>query len=171
MQRWRSDKGFSLVEVMVVVAIIGLMTSAAVLMVPTNDDRLQDMLARTGRLMVAIERQAVMSGQVMGVRFAQDGLALLVMSDNGWVPSDAVLNADASRFAGARLQALTVDGAAVDFMVDGPNGGGHQAHVYFLPTGEKPAFTLTLTQDTRSGMQMGTITVPQMGPFEVKTDG
>jgi len=162
MQHWRSDKGFSLVEVMVVVAIIGLMTSAVVLALPGSDDRLRDTLGRTGRLMVALERQAVMTGQVMGVHFTERGMAVLELGDAGWVPTDAVVDADAATFGNARLRALEVDGAAVDLQ-----DTSRQAHVFILPTGEKPSFSLTLV----SGTQTGTITVPQMGPFEVKTDG
>ena len=162
MRNWRSDKGFSLVEVMVVVAIIGLMTSAVVLAMPSRDDRLLDTLSRTGRLMVAVERQAVITGQVMGVHFSDTGMDLLVLGDSGWVPSDATIDAGSASFGDARLMDLTVEGAAVDVA-----DTDLQAHVYFLPTGEKPAFTLTLT----SGAKKGSMTVPQMGPFEVKTDG
>ncbi len=162
MQRWRSDKGFSLVEVMVVVAIIGLMTSVVVLALPGSDDRLRDTLGRTGRLMVALERQAVMTGQVIGVHFTERGMSVLQLADGGWVPSDAAVDADAATFGDARLQALVVDGATVDFQ-----NGEQQAHVFILPTGEKPSVSLTLV----SGTQTGTVTLPEVGPYEVKTDG
>lgn len=162
MKRCRSDKGFSLVEVMVVVAIMGMMASAVVLSLPDAGDKLEETLTRTERAMIALERHSVLTGKVVGVRFNSEGFETLVLGDDGWAPADDILKPEATRFGGLVLDELSVNGAALDLLSDQPMA----PKVWFLPTGEKTAFSLTL----RSPEQAMKLTVPAFGAAEVSGD-
>ncbi|TNE66122.1 MAG: type II secretion system protein GspH [Alphaproteobacteria bacterium] len=136
----RADTGFSLVEVMVVVAIIGLMAGAVVMAIPSSDTRLERVAETTERAFVALSRESVLTGRVIGVRFDAEGFQTLAATDNGWQVDADVLKPDALRFGPASFAALEVAGVEME-----PKTGEVTPHIWFLPTGEQPPFKLTLT--------------------------
>ncbi len=153
--------GFSLVEVMMVVAIIGLMTGAVVLALPSRTDNLTTELARTERALIALSRTSVMTGRILGVRFASDGFETLVFSDDGWMQNDGLLKHDARHWPELDLLSLTVDGveADIDSGVAGP-------HLWFLPTGEYPSFNIVLS----GGNARAHLSANASGPMKISGD-
>ncbi len=76
--------GFSLIELMVVVALIGLMATAVALTLPDPRGRLEDEAARlTARLALARD-EAVLTGRATAVRIDGGGYAFLGLRDGGW---------------------------------------------------------------------------------------
>lgn len=150
MASWRSDTGFSLVETMVVVAIIGLMAGAVVLSIPSRDTTLEDTLATSQRAFGALSRQSVLTGQVLGVRFNAQGFETYRLTDTGWQLAGDILKPDVQQFRPLLLQALQVEGEIQSFELK--DGETFRPHVWFLPTGEQLAFTLTLEDGAKTGI-------------------
>jgi len=161
MKQRHSEAGFSLVEVMMVVAIIGLMTSAVVLFIPPAKSSLKDALGHTERAFIALSRQSVLTGQVLGARFSDEGFNVYALTENGWKIDDAILKPDAQKWQSFHLSGVRVDGYDVDFQSEKKD---EAPHLWFLPTGEHPAFQLTLVSEGGQGV----LASRQPGHFEVQ---
>ncbi len=138
MKRAVHERGFSLVEVMIVVAIIGLMASVVVLSLPSKSTELRQSVQRTEQVLVALSRRSVLSGRIVGVAFTETGLSTFSLTDDGWVFDNAMLNDGVFRWEPASLVAVKVEGT------DQAVGDGQATpHIWYLPTGEHPAFELS----------------------------
>jgi general secretion pathway protein H len=88
-------RGFTLLEVMVVLVLIGIIFSFAVLSVSRNDQD-EVMKRETRRLATLIDmanNEAVIRGQELAIHFTKDGYAFLVLQIEGWqeLPDDPLL--------------------------------------------------------------------------------
>lgn len=138
----RQDDGFSLVEVMVVVAIIGLMASVVVLSLPSKTSDMRQVVSQTERALLALSRSSVMSNRVIGVVFAPDGISTMHLTEAGWEDDDQTLADGIQKWPSLTALSLTVGGASQPLVQNDP-----QPHIWFLPTGEHPAFELVLAGD------------------------
>jgi general secretion pathway protein H len=152
MRALTSDKGFSLVEIMVVMAIMGLMASAVVLAMPSKDDRLERALSGTRTYMTALGRTAVTTGRVVGLRFDDSGYTPLVLKGGEWVV-DSTLVGRPRTWDGASLVGVELDGAGVSLELK--RGETLRPHVWFLPTGEAASFKLSLEVEGERGSLQG----------------
>ncbi len=137
MQSLEADRGFSLVEVMIVVAIIGLMAGAVVLSLPSESRNVQQAMSRTERAFVALSRDSVLSGRVVGLVLNRGGFETVQLTDDGWALDNSTLKFDARRWEPLSLTSLEVDGVEVSIAAT-----GLEPQIWFLPTGEHPAFEL-----------------------------
>ncbi len=88
----RLATGFTLLEVMVVLVLIGIITSFALLSVGGGpQERLAEEAQRLAALVELHQQEAMMSGEPRGVRFSHAGYAILGLDENGkWrVPAAA----------------------------------------------------------------------------------
>lgn len=76
--------GFSLIELMVVVALIGLMATAAALTLPDPRGRLEDEAARLAVRLALARDEAVLTGRPTAVRIDGGGYAFLGFRDGAW---------------------------------------------------------------------------------------
>lgn len=137
MIRRQNDQGFSLVEVMMVVAIIGLMASAVVLTLPSNDQKTKQTLTRLETALVALSRNSILSGNIIGLVITQDGFETVRLSDDGWVADNSTLKPEVRQWLPLTLTSLQVEGASLSTAAT-----GLQPQLWFLPTGEHPAYSL-----------------------------
>lgn len=144
MKRWREAHGFSLVEVMVVVAIIGLMAGVVVLSLPSEDRDQRQAMERTERAFIAVSRNSIMTGRVVGLVINRDGFATVSLTDDGWVEDNSILKAGARRWEPLDLVSLKVDGADQNLAAT-----ELEPQIWFLPTGEHPAYELSLEGEVR----------------------
>jgi general secretion pathway protein H len=81
-------RGFTLLEVMVVMILIGIMTSFALLSVGGGP---QDRLVEEARRLVALaelhQQEAILNGETRGIRFERESYRMLSLDDQGqWHP-------------------------------------------------------------------------------------
>lgn len=144
MQKKASELGFSLVEMMVVVVIIGLMTSAVILTVPTQSSELFQTAERTEKAMTVLSRRSVMTGEILGAKFSTVGFDVFKLSDDGWVIEDGILKPESRIWTNAVPVMLDVNNVAVEL-----SNETESPHVWFLPTGEHPSFKLVLMKGSQ----------------------
>lgn len=155
MKRAVNERGFSLVEIMIVVAIIGLMASVVVLSLPSRSTELRQSVQRTEQVLVALSRRSVLSGRIVGVTFTETGLSALALTDDGWVVDSAMLHGGVFQWEPVSLIGVKVEGT--DQSV-----GAEQAtpHIWYLPTGEHPAFELSFAGQAGSAQLSAGISSP-----------
>lgn len=140
MRAWQKEDGFSLVETLLVVAIVGLMAGVAVLSLPSENQALEEELYQSQAALVAVSRQSVISGRIHGLKLSESGFELQVLTDDGWQIEADLLKPQAKNWAPFSMLRLSVDGTEIDVSKETP-----QPHVWFLPTGEFPDFELYLS--------------------------
>jgi len=143
----RLEDGFTLVELMVVLVIIGLMSSFVVFNLPASETSAQEDAEKIAAHFVAATREAVLSGETVGVTLTRSGYQFLRRRKGAWqsfeiVPSSVTHfwpegGAVSLRLGGQRQvlpRAGTVRSAQAPFLV-------------FAPTGESVPFELTLAKN------------------------
>lgn len=81
--------GFSLIELMVVVALIGLAATAVALTLPDPRGRLEDEAGRLAARLSLARDEAVLTGRAMAVRIDAEGYAFLGFRHGGWTALEA----------------------------------------------------------------------------------
>lgn len=137
----RSDEGFSLIELMVVMVIIGLMTGAAVVLLSGEKDQTFEQAERIAATLTALSRESVVSGTVIGVKIERQALLVKKMTTDGWAAGD-VQSTQAPQFLEAAQ--LILAGTPVKSASPSENDAQNVfvPQIWFLPTGEFPAFEI-----------------------------
>lgn len=132
-----SQRGFTLIEVLVVLVIIGIMVGlVGVRLMPDDDRVLANEVQRLALLLEQTRDQAVVSGEPIAFTVEQGGYRFWALNeDNQWVPrSGDDLLKDRSLASGVRLLALRVNQASLE--------AGER--LLFLPSGSSAPFTVDL---------------------------
>ena len=147
---WQS--GFTLLEVMVVLVLIGIITGFAVLSMRGSDER--ERLAVEARRLTALmelsHQEAMLRSESRGVRFTQTGYAFLTRTQDGdWGPvDDSSLLKQYELPPGFSLQ-LTVEGRSVDLSKPSP-----LPQVLLLSSGETTEFSVTFNAEYVRGYRV-----------------
>ena len=135
-------RGFTLLEVMVVVIIIGIVISFAVLSINSDDKTLEEEARRLQALINLTSQEAVLQSKELALQFNEDGYEFLAFDGEKWqaIADDEIL----------RPRKLP-DNVAVDYEPEGQKltlkGMDDEAkppRIYFLSSGEMTPFRLTL---------------------------
>lgn len=145
----RHRSGFSLVELMVVVALIGLAATTVLLTLPDPNERLDDEAAQLAARLSLARDEAVLTGQAVAVRLDADGYVFMRRASSSWRTLDEAPLRPVSWDADTRL---VLDRA--ETMV-----------VAFDPVGTADPARLTLERDGRAAG----LTIEASG--EVRLDG
>lgn len=85
----RTTRGFTLLEVLVVILIMGILLAAATLSFSTNEmARIKEESQRLASLMTLAREQAILDGQEMAVAFTDTGYSFEVFDGINWMPLD-----------------------------------------------------------------------------------
>jgi len=131
--RQSNNAGFTLVEIMTVLVIIGLVTSVAILTMPTPKSGIEIQANKLTAELNALSQDGLISGRVNAVGFSKDGYTLYSYRDGQW---EERLSDDWDD--GYRLQ-YTRNETAVDIPKTITPG------ILFQPTGLSTPFELTLS--------------------------
>ncbi|MEM6898976.1 MAG: prepilin-type N-terminal cleavage/methylation domain-containing protein [Pseudomonadota bacterium] len=124
----QEEQGFTLVEVLLVVFIIGLSAGLVVMTLPEGPARLEREAQQVEAALQQLEDLTVLTGQVHGVEFLEQGFEVVRRVEGGWQPDRAL---------GFDLQ------TPIEFLVDRRrNDGGPQ--MYFDPTGVPVEYEVVL---------------------------
>ncbi len=136
--------GFTLVELMVVLVLIGLAAGAVLLTMPPAKDGLDDAVTRLAARLEWAADHAVLSGEPVGLILGAQGYRFARYRLGQWQPvRDEPALAPASWPQGAMAWLEMADGALLP--VD--EASAEVPLLRFDPTGMTPAFRLVLAQD------------------------
>ncbi len=138
--------GFSLLELMVVIVIIGLLSGIAVLSLPGGDDdsELQDFGEKTLAYLRLAADEAVLTGRTIGLRWEVGQGVFMARSADGWEPLSEGRLSRPLPIPEAIHLSLQVQGSVVEL------GSAQTPQLFFLNDDQVSAFDLLL-QDGRGG--------------------
>lgn len=135
-------RGFTLLEVLVVVIIIGIVISFAVLSINGDDKTLEEEARRLQALIDLTGQEAVLQSKELALQFNEDGYEFLAFDGEKWqaIADDEILR-----------PRMLPDTVAVDYEPEGQKltlkGMDDEAtspRIYFLSSGEMTPFRLTV---------------------------
>lgn len=134
------EGGFTLLELLVVVTIIGLLSAAVVLAAPPGDTSLREEAERLGARASAAQEHAILSNRSVTLRLTETGYAFAVLRGGAWteatspaggrweegtrVESDGRIMFEATGLAEPVMVVLTRDGERLGIDLTG-DGGVH----------------------------------------------
>lgn len=173
MSKSRCNRGFTLVELLVVILIIGLTLGFAVLKIDSSEDEALNSEARRFAALARLAaEEAVLQSQELAVELTPSGYAFVALGAEGWKPVEA----DDGVFRPRELPAeMTLNGelngepiAFVD-EEDEPKEGEEpppKPRIFFFSSGEMTPFTLDFRRDFGNAYQ---VTGDYMGEVKVAT--
>ena len=136
-----SDDGFSLIELMIVMVIIGLMTGAAVVLVPEQTPPLIESARKVASTMTALKRQSVMTGRVYAIDARAGTLDARLQTQSGWVSAKEIIST-----ANMFLQDAQISLSGIQ-VPKGKPSDDFLPQIWFLPTGEFQPFQMAANSD------------------------
>jgi general secretion pathway protein H len=136
------SRGFTLLEVLVVMLIMGIVISFAALSLKGNDNQLDEEARRLQALIALAGQEAVLQSRELALEFTPDGYDFIAYDGSQWQPlaDDEVL----------RARTLPED-LALDYQAEGDkmtigskDDDTIPPRIYFLSSGEVTPFHLTL---------------------------
>lgn len=131
-RRPKYESGFSLVEILVVLFIIGLMSAAVVLAFPKPKSALESQAATLASQLNALAQDGLITGSVNAAGFSKDGYALYTFENSEWTERASGDWQDSYRLSLTRASAK----------LDMPKT--KEPIIIFQPTGLSTPFELTL---------------------------
>lgn len=158
----RQQSGFTLIELIVVVVIIGVMASFAVLSISLgHSDEVKQEARRLQALVEIAAQESLLTGGDIGIRFNEQGYGFYTYSTQGgkpeWVPLEEDEHLSKPRELSDLIELeLYVEGRYMDIGEELEKG----THVYLFSSGEITPFVLTFSErETGHGYHLiGSIT-------------
>lgn len=151
--RCRYQSGFTLIEMLVVLVIIGIIMASVTLSIRTDDrgELMETEMQRIQALLKLAREEAVMQDEDIALRVSEDSYSFEVLGDKGWQPiSDDRIFRERKVVDGTEL-ALKVDNLEINFGKQQEAAGDDKIpppRIYILSSGEIMPFELILrTQD------------------------
>jgi general secretion pathway protein H len=158
-------RGFTLLEVLVVMLIIGIVLSVAVLSLNGDKHELEDEARRLQALITLTGQEAVLQSKELALQFSDDGYEFQAYDGEKWQPLENDETLRARTLPDDLVLEYRADG---DKMTLGIGDDDEKAppRIYFLSSGEVSPFELTLRR--RGGSEAYTLTGDVRGKTELK---
>lgn len=140
-----APQGFSLVELLVVLVIIGLMSSVVVLSLPERESDLDEAARVFAAKVVRATDESVMTGRPLRLLMTEAGYRFETRQQGDWVPASFGTSSDEVKLNAGIVLSKDVLGAEAPSREARQSVLGDQAAVYFLPIGEVTPFSVRLS--------------------------
>lgn len=146
----KSVRGFSLVELIIVVALIGVLLTMAVLSLPDSDDKkARQAMQRVQRLIELGQEEALNRGQSLGLAFWQRGYQFYRLNEtNQWTIIDDDKWLRPHTLDEQFELELYIDGLKLS-LPDTEDADDLSPQLFMLSSGEVSAFELEITASTQ----------------------
>lgn len=163
------ERGLTLLELLVVMAILALLVSVAVFNAPPARSNARDEAERFAARLVAASEDAVLQGSVMRIEMTPGGYTIARYANGEWKADDGAGRFAAHSFASNVAVTLTVDDAALaNRRGDDRSMKKDDAQRIVLdPLGAAPAFTVAFAD----GRQRWRVRSNESQMIEVVNDG
>jgi type II secretion system protein H len=145
-ERRSSEAGFSLVEILTALTIMGLMASVVVLSLPDSDAEFRGEVRQLAARLEMAAQESVVDGHSLGFAISDDGYAFQTLRNGVW--NDASGDKIFSPHTWSGATAVTLERNSYFVPQDAPDqpagGGLNTPMVRFDPTGLPPHFTISL---------------------------
>lgn len=146
----RCDTGYSLVEVVVVMALLALLSGLVVLNLPPSDSRrTEDAADALAAQLKLASDAAILSGGVTGLQLAEKDYRFLTRTLTGWQPLEA-LDRRSFIIPEGLTPSLKLDGEDVPLPLRLSDSVQTAPTLYFTAGGDNPAFTVQLQSRSTS---------------------
>ena len=139
-----ADEGFTLIEMMVVLVIVGLMASVVLLNLPSGKDEARASAEEIAARFSFAAKEAVLGGETVGVTISRRGYGFLKYRAGRWQPMTLIPD---------KAELFWPEGVTITLRLEGerktlPRGtAAHEPLLYFTPTGESLPFDLMVQKD------------------------
>lgn len=159
-------RGFTLLELLVVLVILGIILSFAVITLPRNDRGLEQEIRRLAALVELATEEAVMQGQEVAVEFSSGGYSFAVFDGERWKPLADDSELRARTLPKPLALEVSIEGEPIELSRrEGDEDEARQARVVALSSGEVTPFRLTLREE--EGGQAYRLEGDALGNFKV----
>lgn len=148
--RQNKQKGFTLIEILVVVVIVAVLMGAVTLSFPPSDDKLlKEHTDRFAALVSMAQDEAILQSRVIGLYLKNDGYLFKRNDNNQWTAYTE--SPFKQRKYPAQLEStLYIDGIALDLEDREKNN----PHIVINPSGEITAFNYKLKNEKNTSMTL-----------------
>lgn len=138
----RRSRGFTLLEVLVVMVIIGIVVSFAVLSLKGDEKSLEEEARRLQALIALTGQEAVMQSRELAVEFTPDGYNFITFDGTQWQPlvDDEILR---TRTLPSEL-VLDYQAEGEHLTIGAKDDEASPPRIYFLSSGEMTPFHVTV---------------------------
>ncbi|MFO1371273.1 MAG: type II secretion system minor pseudopilin GspH [Candidatus Competibacteraceae bacterium] len=135
-------RGFTLIEIMVVLVLVGIITSFALLAVGGGpQERLAEEARRLAALVELHQQEAILRGEPRGIRFTRAGYAILSLGEKGqWQPLTAAATLVRHELPKEIALGLWIEGQRIDLKAAPP-----LPQILLLASGEVTEFVTTFS--------------------------
>lgn len=169
----RSSNGFSLIELMIVVLIIGIATSFAVFAIDNSDDRLKTEAKRLLHMMQIAKDDAIINSRVLGIVIEENQYSFVLYKKGKWLKLESMpfrtreLSDDMTLSTLISSQNKQVTMTTLPLNTSPELDNSIERLIYFLPTGEMKRSEIRLENNNKtrfliSSTMAGTLLLKQI---------